>query len=213
MTTKQDMLNQIRHALGRSGARTGAPTPPAVPDDLVRLCHASDDLPGVFTEHAVAVGMEVERCAARDVPSIVLRILSDVNAVNVACSVDQLVQPLTHAGITLVNWHHDPSLSGLFDADASVTRVHAALAETGTLVCDGDAQHARGLSLVPPLHIAIVYHRDILPDMLDMMRCDTSPPSGEALITGPSKTADIEGVLVRGVHGPGRVVVVLVDDE
>ena len=91
----------------------------------------------------------------------------------------------------------------------------AALAETGTLICCTDADHARGHSLAVPLHVAIVRQSDILPDMIDYMARihGSSPadlPSAQTLITGPSKTADIEGVLITGVHGPGKVCVLIV---
>ena len=108
-------------------------------------------------------------------------------------------------------------LDAQFDVDCGITGVHAALAETGTLVLYSDAHHSRGLSLVPPLHIAIVYRRDILPDMLDhWARLRGIPgsdlPSNMVFITGPSKTADIEGELVTGVHGPEAVHIMLVEE-
>ena len=104
-----------------------------------------------------------------------------------------------------------------FDTDVGVTDVHAALAETGSLICNVDAKHSRGLSLVPPVHIAIVGARQILPDMLDYFATQhdvtgIALPSSQAIITGPSKTADIEGQLVTGVHGPGKVFVYVVED-
>jgi L-lactate dehydrogenase complex protein LldG len=103
-----------------------------------------------------------------------------------------------------------------FTLDAGITDVHAAVAETGTLICCSGPGHSRGLSLIPPIHIAIVRAADILPDMLDYFasrRGQKSPqlPSSQAFITGPSKTADIEGELIVGVHGPGRVYVVVVE--
>ena len=124
---------------------------------------------------------------------------------------------LTDRGITLCDWQSDPTMKNHYAVDAGVTDVHAALAETGTLICCSDSTHGRGLSLVPPIHIAIVRRSDILPDMLDYMAtCESTDPadlpSAQALITGPSKTGDIEGVLITGVHGPGRVLICLVED-
>ena len=103
-----------------------------------------------------------------------------------------------------------------YEADVGITDVHAALAETGTLVCQAGPLHGRGHSLVPPVHVAIVRRSDILPDLLDLVarmpENSRELPSAIALITGPSKTADIEGILITGVHGPGRVFVLLVED-
>ncbi|MAE60513.1 MAG: hypothetical protein CMJ49_04050 [Planctomycetaceae bacterium] len=116
-----------------------------------------------------------------------------------------------------MDWRNDSKMTSAYQADAGLTGVHAGLAETGTLICNSDAAHARGASLAPPVHIAVVRRRDILPDMLDYLpRLEgMSPaelPSSQAWITGPSKTADIEGVLITGVHGPGKLIIVLVDD-
>ncbi len=114
----------------------------------------------------------------------------------------------------------EPDGQGLepyYDTDAGISDVHAALAETGTLICCSGRSHPRGTSLVPPYHLALVRRSDILPDMIDYWaRLKGIPgrdlPSSQAFITGPSKTADIEGILITGVHGPGRVDIVLIDD-
>lgn len=92
--------------------------------------------------------------------------------------------------------------------------VTACLAETGTLVVATDADHARSVSLIPPVHIAIVPASRILPDMLDYwQKVGRDIPSNQVFITGPSKTADIEGVLVTGVHGPRVVEILIVKDQ
>jgi L-lactate dehydrogenase complex protein LldG len=126
-----------------------------------------------------------------------------------------LVEAIQAAGIAVDDWRGDRTMAAGYDAGAGVTDVRAAIAETGTLVYASDADHGRGLMLVPPIHLAVVRTRDIIPDMLDYMRQmgaanPAELPASQTLITGPSKTADIEGVLVTGVHGPGAVHVLLV---
>ena len=96
-----------------------------------------------------------------------------------------------------------------------MTDVWAAVAETGSLVIRPDAHHGRLLSLAPPIHVAFVKPQQIVADLIDLMQmidADTRAPN-ITLITGPSKTADIEGSLVIGVHGPGMVRVMLVNDD
>jgi L-lactate dehydrogenase complex protein LldG len=90
-------------------------------------------------------------------------------------------------------------------------RVQRAIAETGTLVCVSGASSARGASLIPPVHIAVLEEGQILADLFDYFeQLDPQDlPANVNMITGPSKTADIEGVLVTGMHGPGAVHVVL----
>jgi L-lactate dehydrogenase complex protein LldG len=70
-------------------------------------------------------------------------------------------------------------------------------------------------SLLPPVHIAIVERAQIVPDLFDLFaileqQIPTGLPTNVALITGPSKTGDIELTLITGVHGPGKWHVIIV---
>jgi L-lactate dehydrogenase complex protein LldG len=106
------------------------------------------------------------------------------------------------------------TLDATYDLDAGITELYAAIAETGSLVIRPEARCGRALSLIPPIHIAIVRPQNILPDLFDFFGKLSAEPRlpNTTLITGPSKTADIEGALVVGVHGPSYVQVYLVQD-
>ena len=101
-------------------------------------------------------------------------------------------------------------------ADLGITGVDYAIAETGTCVIVPTAGASRLVSLLPPVHIALVERGQVLPsldELFTMRRRDFV--GGELgshmnLITGPSRTADIEYKLVTGVHGPGEVHMVLI---
>ena len=83
-----------------------------------------------------------------------------------------------------------------------VTRVSGAIAETGTLILrDRDASHRLG-ALAPWIHVALIDRSDIVRTVSDAVAAFDEDPS-IIFITGPSKSADIEGVLIEGVHGPG----------
>jgi L-lactate utilization protein LutC len=101
-----------------------------------------------------------------------------------------------------------------FAADVGITGVAYLIAETGTLVLLSGPDAPRSPSLLPPIHIAVAGTDQLLPDLFDLFAPHLwpggSPPSNVTLITGPSKTGDIELRLVTGVHGPGEVHVVLV---
>jgi L-lactate dehydrogenase complex protein LldG len=101
-----------------------------------------------------------------------------------------------------------------FQADVGISGVAWAIAETGTLVVASRPQEPRSLSLLPPVHIAVLHREQILADLLDLfaeLEGDKAQlPSCLTLITGPSKTGDIELKLVTGVHGPGEVHVVVI---
>jgi L-lactate dehydrogenase complex protein LldG len=97
--------------------------------------------------------------------------------------------------------------------DIGITSADYALADTGTLVMLASAQEARLISLLPPAHIAVVAEDRILSGLDELFTLLPKPAeqtSSMVLITGPSRTADIEQILVRGVHGPGEITVVAV---
>jgi L-lactate dehydrogenase complex protein LldG len=99
------------------------------------------------------------------------------------------------------------------EIDAGVTSTLGGIAETGSLVLQPSPQEPRLLSLVPPIHVAVVERARLWPTLGDAIAelgwARRAPVNG-LLISGPSKTADIEQTLAYGVHGPKRLVVVLV---
>jgi L-lactate utilization protein LutC len=98
-------------------------------------------------------------------------------------------------------------------ADVGITSADYALADTGTLVMLASPAEARLISLLPPVHIAVVPKERLLSGLDELFTILPDPAartSSMVLITGPSRTADIEQILVRGVHGPGEIHVVVV---
>jgi L-lactate dehydrogenase complex protein LldG len=105
-----------------------------------------------------------------------------------------------------------PSASDLFQFDVGITTAQTAIAETGTLVLEQARERNRFVSLLPPVHIAIVDVGDICTTLTEAItrarnECDTS--SAITFITGPSRTADIELTLTIGVHGPKELYVIV----
>jgi L-lactate dehydrogenase complex protein LldG len=99
------------------------------------------------------------------------------------------------------------------DAKIGVTQMEWGIANTGTLAQDSSAVEQRLASSLTWIHIALVASEQIVPDLPTLMtRMHPSKNGYIALITGPSRTADIERVLAIGVHGPERLVVVCVDE-
>ena len=107
-----------------------------------------------------------------------------------------------------------PNAADLFGYDVGVTTAQAAIAETGTLVLESESERHRLVSLLPPVHVAIVKAEDICPtlgDALRYVRRDGQSGMSRAItfITGPSRTADIELTLTIGVHGPKELFVIV----
>ena len=97
-------------------------------------------------------------------------------------------------------------------ADVGLSIATAALAETGTVVVATDSRNSRLTGLLPPVHIVLALATHLSTDLFTWtaLRPDILP-SSVTLISGPSKTADIEQTMAVGVHGPGRFIVVLYD--
>jgi len=123
-----------------------------------------------------------------------------------------LVDELTKAGLELVTdnfRHHSPT------AQAGITGVNFAMADTGSLALESTDEAIRLTSTLPEIHFALLDPQKILADSLEAvapMRQLHQRDSRNyiAYITGPSRTADIERVLTIGVHGPKQLHILLV---
>jgi L-lactate dehydrogenase complex protein LldG len=103
----------------------------------------------------------------------------------------------------------------IFDVDAAITSAAGAIAETGALILWPSDKEPRLMSIVPPIHIAVLKAEQIFNDLSEAMKTEgwsTRMPTNVILISGPSKTADIEMTLAFGVHGPRELIVILIDD-
>ena len=105
-----------------------------------------------------------------------------------------------------------PQAGDLFGSDVGICTAQAAIAETGTLMLDSEAERHRLVSLLPPVHIAIVDAASICLTLGEALAAaqQRDPLSATiTFITGPSRTADIELTLAIGVHGPQQLYVII----
>lgn len=104
----------------------------------------------------------------------------------------------------------------LFNAvDAGFTVARSGIVATGTLIVVPDGGAPRTVSLVPPLHIALVYASTLYADMHAAARSEgwiNGMPTNLVMISGPSKTSDIQQTLAYGAHGPRALWLIIVDD-
>lgn len=99
------------------------------------------------------------------------------------------------------------------EARFGISQMEWALADTGSLAQNSTAIEQRLVSSLATIHIALVPTNGILPDMPSLLsRVHPKECGYLAMITGPSRTADIERVLTIGVHGPERLVIIFVDE-
>lgn len=118
------------------------------------------------------------------------------------------------SGRTFIRSTDPYSRDGIATTDVGITSADYALADTGSLVFFSESGESRLLSLLPPCHIAVIESSKIVPSLDDVFRLRPLPgadSSAMVVVTGPSRTADIEMRLVRGVHGPGEIHVIIIN--
>lgn len=98
--------------------------------------------------------------------------------------------------------------SRIDDYAFAITPAVAGIAETGTIVLSDKAGESRLAALAPWVHIAVVRRSTLLPDLATAIAA-LPPDPNVTWVTGPSKTADVEGILIEGVHGPGIQIALL----
>jgi len=107
--------------------------------------------------------------------------------------------------------------NSLSHVQLSITGAEFLIAESGTILVFSGDQASRQISLLPTIHVVLATPRQIYPNLAEVFQeiqkasGSTLPGSTQTLITGPSRTADIEKVLIRGVHGPTRIVTIMLE--
>jgi L-lactate dehydrogenase complex protein LldG len=211
MSEQRNVIDDVRRALGRTKPLTTPPIPPEIDETITRLVHTDIGLPELFATNAKANKMGVETVNAEDLLPRLVEYLKSKQVKSIALPVSkllnqlQVVEGLRKAGFDARTWDQ-LTLDQVYDVDCGVTDVWAAVSECAALVIRGSAEHGRAISLVPPIHVAILQPKDFVPDLVDLFQKLPHDQNDKfVLITGPSKTADIEMNLVTGVHGPGVV--------
>jgi len=209
--SRDNILHKVRTALGRSA---GQPVPALAPP---RLRVPSVDLETrlrSFSETLEKLAGKFYRAASlEDARAYAAALLGGKTAVASSAAL------LRECGITAL----DGVRSGVTEerelrqlcarVDVGITSADYALADTGTLVMFSSREEARMISLLPPVHLAVVRTDRILTGLDELFTLEPLPgqrSSSMVLITGPSRTADIEQILIRGVHGPGELHVVVI---
>jgi L-lactate dehydrogenase complex protein LldG len=208
MTARESILDSVRAALGRTAGQDPGPPP------RVALNIPQQDL----ADRAALFAQRLEKlagccffaptpAAAADYVGTLLdgkRAVASGAPFLCACGITSL------PGVSL-----DTGRDACAQADIGITSASYALADTGTLVLLASGTEPRLVSLLPPVHVAVFPRSAILTgldELLSVLPNPTEQTSSMVLITGPSRTADIEQILVRGVHGPGAVHAVIVGD-
>jgi L-lactate dehydrogenase complex protein LldG len=202
---RQVILDRIARALRTARIPSAAATPIPVPS-------ARPDAPGLldrFLLEARAIGVDAFVEASADA---VRQRLADVIGGRRVLSWSPERLPYDAGAVVAGACPGSAPLRQQAEADVGVTGCHAAIAETGSLVLLSGPGSSRTVSLLPPIHVALVRPRDLcfsMGDFFESHAAQIAQASSCTFVTGPSRTADIELSLTIGVHGPGRVVVIV----
>jgi L-lactate dehydrogenase complex protein LldG len=209
--TRDHILHRIRTALGRGAGQAAADAPP------VRLVVPEMDRETrilSFTAQLEALGGKVQRAATTaEACALVAAAIEGKSAVAsnapflAECGITDLAG--VESGITGRKQLQERCAA----VGVGITSADYALADTGSLVMLSSPHEARLVSLLPREHIAVVPLERMLTGLDELFTVLPRPAertSSMVLITGPSRTADIEQILVRGAHGPGQVLAILV---
>ncbi|GIV81988.1 MAG: hypothetical protein KatS3mg051_1342 [Anaerolineae bacterium] len=204
---REEILGAVR---GRVRRGAGVPAP-------WRSRQHFEDLAARFSQTLTALHGEVIRAdSAEDALNRLGNVLTNLGATRVVVNDEP---PLSGVDPTTrwpeIAWHVVGRTAGdlrafCAGADAGVTGAVAALAETGSVVISSGPGRSRMVSLLPPVHIALVPLSCLTSDLLTWAAARSGAwPANVTVISGPSKTADIEQTTAIGMHGPKRVIAIL----
>ncbi len=206
MSSRDEILARLR-------AKEGQITPPPA----WRTRRHFEDLAERFTTALTSVHGEVIRAAnLAEATERLSQCLGDLGAKRIVANAEPLLLELDlPQRYPEIEWHivgqtGEDLRAFCTSADVGLSSADAALAETGTVVISSGPGRSRLATLLPPVHIALVPTTCLTTDIFTWTAARQGAlPSALTLITGPSKTADIEQTLAIGVHGPKRFMVIL----
>lgn len=223
MSAKQNILAKLRKSL------TG--TTPITDDfdvDLVTqpYTYSAEQRIPQLRKLMEAVHTEIHLTTGADWPALLAQLLRDRQLPSL------LIAPTTpHGQRVSQHWANNPDLptlkssnrpmeewkAELFnDTPASLTGTLGAIAATGSLILWPTREEPRLMSLVPPVHFALLKASEIRDNFYQVQQefeWAQGMPTNALLVSGPSKTADIEQVLAYGAHGPKDLVVLILEDQ
>jgi L-lactate dehydrogenase complex protein LldG len=172
----------------------------------------------LFLRNSAALKTEVHRFATlRDAGAHLAAMAGENNWERIATHQHPLAFPIAET-VPLPRMITDDgyTVADLESCSAAITGCDFLIAQTGSLLVSSGSAGGRALSVLPPHHVAVARVDQMVPDLATALRgakerYAANWPSFLSFVTGPSRTGDIERILVLGAHGPKRLTVLLID--
>lgn len=208
-TQREKVLKRVRNALIH---KTNNPFPDLDFESNIYK-EMSDSPEVVFAEEFIKVSGNFVYCESEQKFIESLKVLmADNQWANVFCMEDKVKQILTEGLIPFLSEEDD-----MHDIEAGITSCEFLIARLGSIMVSSMQQCGRRMFVYPPVHIVLAYASQLVPDLKHALagikqKYSDKIPSMISVITGPSRTADIEKTLVMGAHGPKDVFVFFIDN-
>lgn len=220
--SREKILRRIREALGvKAPARhligAAAASPGHQPQDWLPPVPASEaELIALFEKNSAELKTEVRRCPdAAAVASELAALAVENKWKSVGAHRFDLGNGAVNSlGLPVVLTDQPYETAALERCDAGVSGCDCLVAQTGGIMVTSASAGGRALSVLPPHHVVIASTSQLTGDLADafslLKKTHGTVPAFVSFITGPSRTGDIERILVLGAHGPKKLTVLLV---
>lgn len=220
--------------LEKIAGKLGRPTPAKIalretagpPDFWLKIKPGKDELLTSFVANAEHLTAKVYVSVSKEQMRRQLKQwLGEIAAQSVICwnspelKYAGIAEVCREAGARVTTWNAESDRQEMIEhcasADAGITWADYGIANSGSLALMSGPAQGRSVSLLPPVHIALIKRDSIVAHVGDILNAvdPQKIPSAISMITGPSRTSDIEMDLALGVHGPGQVYIMIVDYE
>ena len=225
---KSIILNRIREALRENPARhphsshaNGDQSAPvrdhAQREWLPKVGETQEEQIALFASQSEALKTEFHCCASLEAArEIVVALVAEGGWKKVVTHTTPETSALLEGtSVAILKTDNGYQIDDLESCDAGVTGCECLVAQTGSIMVSAPSAGGRALSVLPPHHIVIARASQMVPDLTAAFdrvkqRYGTNFPSFLSFITGPSRTGDIERILVLGAHGPKRLTLLLI---
>jgi L-lactate dehydrogenase complex protein LldG len=210
-TSREKVLKRVRNALMNKAAHIE----PEHIDFESEIYSKTDDAPEmVFAQKFTALTGKFAFCEDYlDFTTIIKELSAEGQLGDIFCNDEKLSEVLLKAGVKF-----SADAAGIAFHKTTITTCECLIARTGSIMVSSMQSSGRRASVAPDVHIVVAYTSQLVDDIKDGFqflkeKYGDKQPSMVSMITGPSRTADIEKTLVLGAHGPKEIYLFLLDDS